>query len=74
MSNLINQLNNENYFEKIPQKVKNTFNINEIKDDILLIGFQPKILINEDENKSINGYFKFIMKKKIIKLIFKLII
>ena len=57
LNDLINQLNNENYFENIPQKVKNTFNINDINDNVLLKGFQPKIFIsyNQDDNKSING-------------------
>ena len=57
LNDLINQLNNQNYFENIPQKVKNIFNINIINDNALLKGFQPKIIIsyNQDDNKLING-------------------
>ena len=54
ITNLVNQLNENNYLSKIPDNIKNIFNISQIQEDILIKGFQPRILISYLKNQNEN--------------------
>ena len=54
ITNLVNQLNENNYLSKIPDNIKNIFNISQIQEDILIKGFQPRILISYPKNQNEN--------------------
>jgi hypothetical protein len=49
ITNLVNQLNENNYLSKIPDNIKNIFNISQIQEDILIKGFQPRILFKKSK-------------------------
>ncbi len=62
LNNLIEQLNNNYYLNNISEKEINTFDINQITEDFLLKGYEPKILISypkEEGKDTITGLCKF---------------
>ena len=60
INDLIQNVKKQNYYDNIPEKIKQVFDINDnyFQEENFLKGFQPKILISKNKENLINGLCK----------------
>ena len=60
INDLIQNIKKQNYYDNIPEKIKQVFDINDnyFQEENFLKGFQPKILISKNKENLINGLCK----------------